>query len=375
MTSRRRPWNRTARWFAGVVVAVTLTPPAAGVAAGSPSTVLTPIILARAGSSDVVFVLATTSCPQGPCLRLARTDDNGASFTDATTPPVAPVAGQVAGSIDQLVFVSPRVGYVLEVARGVSTVYATTDGARTWGAVWTAHGVQVTDLAATAGAAYVVTSVCARQANGNTGCTRYRLEHFDVASRHWSSTPIPNGRDFPWGFLGNAAAYAGRVWLTEGAKWSIVVTSDDRGRTLVAHDVPTLGSTAGCYLTATSLMVLWAQCPGGMQSQFFRSGDGGATWTLVPAGQWSGTGGGFFDPVSGNVALLDYGLHSGPFTIFRVTDDGRRLVGVGRSPCSDVTSAAFVSATRGIALCGNYPTYHVVRTSDAGARWVKVRVG
>jgi len=86
-----------------------------------------------------------------------------------------------------------------------------------------------------------------------------------------------------------------------------------------------LGSTAGRALTVTSLVTLWAQCPSGMDVQFYYSADGGARWTLIdPVSQISGTGGAYFDPVSNNLGYLGVGLlHD---DLYRITNDAHSWV-------------------------------------------------
>jgi hypothetical protein len=213
---------------------------------------------------------------------------------------------------------------------------------------------------------------CSKQANGNTGCTDYRLLRSSLGDDHWTSTPIPNGRGYPWGYMGNVAAFGAHVWLTEGAKWSLLITSSDRGRTFRIRSDAHLISSAGCFLTADSVRALWAECPGGMESRFMYSRDAGTTWTEVPAGQWNGTGGGYFDPVSSDLAFLDYGQRSGAFTLYRITNFGRRLTGVADWRCSSVSALVFVNSSKGLALCNTFPAAQLEITSDGGRTWSHV---
>ena len=55
---------------------------------------------------------------------------------------------------------------------------------------------------------------------------------------------------------------------------------------------------------------LWAECPTGMLASFFYSGDAGVHWTSVSRYEYSGTGGGAFDPVSSSLAYLDFGPYA-----------------------------------------------------------------
>jgi photosystem II stability/assembly factor-like uncharacterized protein len=332
----------------------------------------TPLLLTPVNSSPVVYLAGSITCPHSLCLRLYRTSDGGARFVAVSLPPFTFEQDYPLGSIRQIVFASSHVGYALGVSGSATTIYATFDGARTWHRSVTIRDVDVGDLTAASTSLYAVSTRCAKQANGDAGCTHYRLMHSSLSAKHWTSTPIPNGTNYPWGFLGNVAAYGNHVWLTEGAKWSILVSSMDRGRTLQTNTIAQLGSTAECLLTAMSAQVLWAQCPGGMQSTFYRSRNGGFEWAQVPAGQWNGTGGGYFDPVSRSLAFLDYGLRNGTYSLYRVTDYGGALTGVSTPTCSSIWSPVFVNQSDGLMLCGSYPSAVLERTIDGGKSWHRV---
>jgi hypothetical protein len=339
----------------------------------------------RVESSHVVYVLGSDGCSRAPCLELLRTDNNGASFAKVTPPPVNAGDGSPVGSLNQLVFANDNVGFALEgegggegVANG-DVLYATFNGAQTWKQVSEPPGGALSRIAVTANMLYGLTMHCANQSNGNESCTNYRLVHTSLSVNHWVSSAIPNGSALPsGGYVGNVAAYGPMVWLTEGAKWSLLVYSYDHGSILNTFTPkwPALASVAGCDLTAFSTVNLWASCPTGMEVSFSFSGDGGGTWTHVPTDQFMGTGGGFFDPVSGALAYLDYG---GPRSLYRVIDSGRRLVKVGSLQCSknnsSVNSMVFTSERNGLAICLPQDLLSLARlerTTDGGAKWSRV---
>jgi hypothetical protein len=359
---------------AAALVAATLLAASAHAraATASPLAALTALEVSRVASSGEVVILGSVACARPLCLRLYLSGDAGAHVTALSLPPYGASPDSPTGTIRAILFVSPRVGFALADAAGRATLYATDDAARTWHARLVERGVTLADLAAGSHSLYLVSYRCSAQANGNEGCTDYSLLASTWGARHWRSTPIPHGTAYPWGFLGNVAAAAGRVWLTEGARWSALVSSSDEGRTLVTTSVGDLLSTAGCELTATSARALWAQCPGGMQSRFAYSGDAGATWTLVPAGQWMDTGGGAFDPVSPRLAFLDYGQRVGAAALYRVVDAGRRLVAVSRPRCTSLSSLVFVSAREGLLVCGYSPHARLERTGDGGVTWTRL---
>ncbi|HEY5439587.1 MAG TPA: hypothetical protein VIJ99_11890 [Acidimicrobiales bacterium] len=346
--------------------------------AGTSKNDFSPRMLVRVGSSPVVYLLGYVPCRQIHCLRLLRTDNNGTSFATRRPPPTAAITSSIAGSLEQLVFANASVGYALESEYGVTTLYATYDGARTWQKMSSPAGHDLTRIAVSSNTLYGVIMHCAKQSNGNVGCTKYRLVHTSLAVKRWSSSAIPNGRSYPWGFLGNVAAFGSHVWLTEGAKWSMLVSSGNHGISFTTSTptFPALGSVAGCNLTATSTSGLWAACPTGMEVSFAFSSDGGAQWNEVPTQQFMGTGGGYFDPVSSTLAYLDYGGSRG---LYRVSDAGRDMTKVGSLQCSTVNSSvgaiAFTTPRSGLAICspqGLWNSGRLEQTTDGGVTWSRI---
>ncbi len=284
-----------------------------------------------------------------------------------------------------MVFANSNDGFALGVninGNGVSTgsvLYATRNGARSWKKMQEPVGAFLSSIAVGSSTLYGVTSKCSKQSDGNEGCLDYRLVHASLSGRDWTSTPIPNGRSYPWDFLGNVAAYGPMVWMTEGAKWSLLISSRDRGSQLseFTPKFPALASIAGCDLTAFSTRALWAACPTGMQVSFFFSGDGGTKWSTVPTKQFMGTGGGFFDPVSSTLAFVDYG---GLLPLYRVTNAGRDVVIAGTLHCSKVNSSvnalAFTNSRDGLAIClpqDLSTSARLERTTDGGVIWSPIK--
>jgi len=383
MMSATRLRTTTAACLIVASAAAPLSATASGASASN--SVFSPQMMMRVESSHVVYVLGSVGCSRAPCLRLLRTGNDGSTFATVTPPPVTSDAGSPLGSLNQLVFANDKVGFALEgegggegVANG-DVLYATYNGARTWKKVSEPPGGALSRIAVTPNMLYGVTMHCAKQSNGNEGCTNYRLVHTSLSVNHWVSSAIPNGNALPsGGYVGNVAALGSKAWLTEGAKWSLLVSWRNYGMTLSTRTPvpPGLMSVAGCDLTATSTTVLWAQCPTGMEISFFFSDDAGANWTLLPTKQFSGTGGGYFDPVSNSLAYLDYG---GPRSLYRVTDAGHHMTEVGTLQCSKVDSSVnsmvFISERAGLAICspeGVGISNRLERTTDGGAKWSRV---
>lgn len=124
-------------------------------------------------------------------------------------------------------------------------------------------------------------------------------------------------------------------------------------------------------MTATSAVTLWAQCPTGMEEQFYFSDDGGARWTLIsPVSQISGTGGAYFDPVSTSTGYLDVGFPHDD--LFRITKDAHSHRFEGTLKCDD--PLVFTTASDGLTLCGGLSSRssRLLRTTDGGATWTRV---
>jgi hypothetical protein len=337
-----------------------------------------PLMLVRVPSTSLVYVVARTSCASF-CLQLWRTTDDGGAFKLRALPPVEKVQGAPAGNLDELAFANAEDGYAVTGAKR-RTLYATFNGARSWHKEKDPAPQGLSDLTASSGELYAVTSHCAKQKDGNIGCTDYRLLRSPLRSMTWSSSPIPNGRNYPWDYLGSVAAYGKDVWLTEGAKWSLIATSRNEGVTFTTSSSRSLGSVAGCGLTSTSSTDLWAQCPTGMQVSFAYSSDGGAHWSTVPTTQFMGTGGGYFDPVSNSLAYLEYGITQ-PFE--RVTTEGSHVTvtQVGVLSCSRVNSSigalVFTNRLDGLSICDPgdiWTAARFERTTDGGTTWHQVKL-
>jgi hypothetical protein len=369
-----------------LVVSSAIVPTTLNAAASTTASRFTPEAFVHVGPSPTVYVEGTVKCGHSACPRLLRTDNNGATLVDVSAPPTPIAKNPLQQSWDQIVFANARVGFALEVkvnGKGIDTgsvLFATRDGARSWKKVREPAGDFLSSIATGTNTLYGVTTKCSKQPDGNEGCLDYRLVHTSLEMSRWSSTPIPNGRSYPWGFLGNVAAYGPMVWTTEGAKWSLLVSSNDHGASLRAFTpkFPALASVAGCDLTAFSTTALWAECPTGMEVSFFFSGDGGVKWTTVPTRQFMGTGGGFFDPVSTTLAFVDYG---GSLPLYRVSDAGRDMVVAGTLRCSKINSSvnamAFTNARDGLAIClpqDLFSLARVERTTDGGATWSRIKL-
>jgi hypothetical protein len=343
-----------------------------------------PLMLVRINETSTVYVVSTSSyfdpahpsaCDPQDCYLLKRTTNNGASFTLLNLPPVSYQKNSIAGNLVNLEFANSLDGYALLREGVFLTLYVTLDGAASWHRQSIARGEQILALVADRNQLFALIAHCAN----NHTCTDLRQARSTPAARTWTVATLP--RTFPHSFYQNyfgIAAYGPNVWATiQGPKSPVVYTSHDQGRTFTVSLAPSLGSVTACSLTADSARALWAQCPTGMMVSFFHSGDAGVHWTNIDHRGYSGTGGGYFDPVSGSLAYLDYGQTgpSRPKNLFRITNAGRVSTPAGVLRCNDVFGLVFTDLHHGLAICSQGYTLastDLLRTSDAGATWRRV---
>ena len=331
---------------------------------------MTPLLLARVPSSQVVYILGSVKCGESRCLHLRRTTDYAAHFVTVSIPPVSEVPGSLTGSLSRLLFANVNDGYAIEPTGSSTTLFVTTDGATTWRRAALASGLVFGGFAMSATSLYAVTMRCNGLAQT---CTDFRLARSSLKASHWAFSPMPNSTRHLDGLVGPVGAYGSSVWVSELLpSGALLAVSHDSGRTFTTIATPALGSVSGCYITPTSTVNLWAECPTGMRVSFFYSGDGGRSWKRINVSQYMGTGGGNFDPVSNGLAYLAYGLDS--HDLYRVTDGARRLTVVGKLSCSIVLSLVFIDRSHGLADCVGVggTTEFLLRTNQGGATWTRV---
>ncbi len=353
------------------------TAPVVAVSSGVAPSLVVPEMLATVPGSRTMYVVDLVGCQQLRCLRLYRTSVSATRFSAVSLPPLSAVSGSLTGDLNRLVFATANVGYALVGANLPWTLYETVDGARTWRPVTIGSGESILGLTVSAPSIYVVTARCSP--SGNT-CRNYLVSRSTLQAHVWTSTTLPHAGEtkvYDGEFSPNVGAYENDVWISEMTHaGSTIFTSHDGGKSFFPITANRLASVSGCAITAASATSLWAECPTGMDESFFHSSDGGATWSNIRSEQFSGTGGGTFDPVSANLAYLAYG-EQGPFD--RITSGGRSVTVVGRLECSSPYSAlqylSFADETHGLVLCfpgGSWKGERLLRTSDGGVHWTPV---
>ncbi|MDE3064770.1 MAG: hypothetical protein KGJ36_03770 [Acidobacteriota bacterium] len=329
-----------------------------------------PLLLARVPNSPIVYMVTEGPCASAACLHLFRTTVNAASFTTESLPPVSLSSGALTGTLDRLVFATTTTGFALLSAGTSPRLYATHDGGRTWSRWMLRIPGVAQSMAASSTTVYLEMAFCSVTV---PSCDNYRIARSPIAGAHWTSTAIPHSPSARGTLFGPLAASASSAWLTETGTRTFLARSRDAGRHFTLVPAPQLVSVAGCALTATSPSSLWAQCPTGMLEALWFSGDDGGSWTYLNTPRTlSGTGGGFFDPVSASLAYVAGGL-SFP-SLVRFTDAARRVTRVGALSCPNLLGLAFTDVDHGLAVCSEYSTSYLEVTADGGASWRHVAV-
>jgi photosystem II stability/assembly factor-like uncharacterized protein len=337
-----------------------------------------PLMVVRVNDSSTVYVVTTSNefeakkpaaCGSG-CFLLRQSTDDGALFRYKSLPRIHYESDSLTGNLDQLVFATADDGYALMGVGAPTSLYVTLDGAGSWRREVIARNTTILGFTATTRELYAVIANCSK----SLACTHYQLARSTLTARTWSFVPLP---EWPTDVGVGMGAYGSTVWLTQQSTQTVwLLTSHDQGTTFTRKSAPEIGSVYACRMTATSSMTLWADCPTGMAVSFLFSGDGGTTWNRVPDRQFSGTGGGFFDPVSRSLAYLDFGPADSPGSknLYRITNDGLSVKAVGKLPCKIADGLVFIDAQHGFAACdqnSSYASTVFLQTSNGGVTWKK----
>jgi hypothetical protein len=331
-----------------------------------------PLLLTGVKGTTLTFVVVAKSadCSSAGCFQLVRTHDNGATFTTLHLPPISSAPGSSLGNLSQMIFANSTDGYAsLDVANSFDW-YATTDGAESWQRLSAGPGESIIELVPTHTVLYAVIARCVKAYT----CTNYRIAFKSLNGKRWTSESLPKPLS-----KGNfaLAAYGSNVWINlQGPQNPLLFTSHDEGRTFSEQSASPLASVSACGVAPMSSTVLWAECPTGMLVSFFSSVDAGVHWIGVSRYEFSGTGGGTFDPVSSSLAYLNFG----PFTtrakdLYAITNSGHTMIAVGNLACTSTNYLEFHDATHGLVICqknGFVTSTQLLRTSNGGRNWTKV---
>jgi hypothetical protein len=338
-----------------------------------------PLLATRAGLSQYVYVLWSTSCGSLECFHLQRLDDGGRNSTTGSLPtPLAPSKNYYThGGLEQLVFADVNDGYALVSSpKGSATLYATFDGARSWHREAFVEGEAPESITASNGAFYAVGSVSCP--TGHVDCEIWRISRSAVGSHKWHAVSrsynFTHDANYPF-----VAAFGSRVFITaqEQAEpgHTLFGASKNNGRSFKVADVPNLSSVNGCELQPASSDTIWAECDDGMMSgEIEISTDGGDHWRVVydnrPGAPFDF---GTVDPVSSDLTYSDDAQYAGQLWSLRA--GAKRSTLAGTLPYPQVASLAFTNIDDGLALSatiGPQSRQVLYETIDAGKHWKRL---
>lgn len=343
--------------------------------------VMSPAIVARAGSSDVLYVLwESTSCHLQRCLRLERSVNGGQTFSRVAVPPVTRVFGGNTSPISNLYFANPLDGYAEEFAStgskwSTTTLFVTSNGGQSWRRQEIAPRSVISSMASSARFFYAMTEQC--PAKGR--CSHQLLSRSKVGTVRWTQLALPKQMLKYWSSV-EFAAYGRKVWLTAQNQVSkpfspFLATSLNSGESFTVAVQPELSSVNSCGVLPISSDVLWAACDqGNMHGDVVYSSDGGARWQFnqkSPLGQFYF---GVFEPVSKSSAYFINGMY--PQTLFRVRSEAATPIAVAKMPNKlNWMSLDLTNGRQGVALSessgGGFP-YILWRTDNGGSHWSRV---
>jgi len=343
--------------------------------------VMSPAIVARAGSSDVFYVLwESTSCHLQRCLRLERSVNGGQTFSRVAVPPVTPVLGGNTSPISNLYFANPLDGYAEEFTSTGSkwsstTLFVTFNGGRSWRRQVISSHASVFGMTDTSHFFYAVTERCSAKGK----CSHVLLNRSRVGTTKWTQLAIPKLILKYWGTI-QVAAHGSKVWLSAQDQVSapfspFLATSLNNGKSFAVAVQPELSGSGSCGILPISGEILWAECDqGNMQGDVLFSPDGGARWQFNQNSQLGRFAFGVFEPLTKSVAYFINGMY--PRILFRVGSEAASPRALTRMPNNfNWVSLDLTNGGQGVALSqgsgGGFPQL-LWRTDDAGRHWSRV---
>jgi hypothetical protein len=367
----------------GITVAfVVLSSSLANAGSAASKVPFAPAIVARAGTTNVLYVLSESStCSVRECLRLERSNNGGRTFIAESVPPVTKVLGGTTAPIDNLYFANPNDGYAEEFTSTgakweTTSLFLTHDGGRTWSTESIAPHDSVYGFASSSRYFYAVTEECTVGRKGR--CSHIQLNRSAVGTSTWEKLQIPRQILKYWGGI-QVAAFGSRVWLStqdqDSAPFSpYLATSRNSGDSFTVAAQPQLSSAGSCGLLPVSEEVLWAECDQGMmQGDILYSRDGGSRWQFNQNSQLGRFAFGVFEPV-GTVAYFINEM--APRTFFLATNEASTPRAIGVMP-GDFTwmTIDMTNGKQGLALsqgAGGSSLDILWRTTDGGEHWTRV---
>lgn len=300
-----------------------------------------PESVAAFGTHDL-WVVGGATCGGTSCSALLRSTDGGKHFNRVGLPP-PPKPGEV----PDVVFANEGDGFAY--FEDASPLFVTRDGGESWHRAGPTGDVSA--FATAGGNAYLVAGL-------------HHFQRSPVGRDSWQKVKLAVPH-YPF----TLAARGPNVWFlgppSHGADHDTIALSSDHGRSFTSRKGPCFSELGGT-LVPTADRVVWAVCDTGNFSQTYRSTNDGRSFRLIKGpGQ---TNAAEVAPFSARGAVLDVG---GISSLYRTTDRGAHWTPLHSTPVEGTILWLRSMTNRlGFAVIETWsPTWHLWRTTNAGATW------
>jgi hypothetical protein len=337
-----------------------------------------PLLIAPAHQQGLFYVLVSEPCGDTRCLHLYRTRDAVQSivqpplrYVPLVMPPYGRLARTPQGTVMAMVFVTQKIGYILEGNSEAQDLYVTTNGAHSWHRSPIPRGDTIWGLTATSTHLYALFLHCSFASDG---CNYMDLEHAPLRATNWRGVKIPFGNFYAQP-LGQVTGHGEMMMFAESSKdGERIYVSHNGGRTFVSSTHSKLKGSLGCSLLAEDVQRVWAVCASNTGETLHLSDDSGSSWSVFVRHPHDVTPSGIFAPTDTNNFAYFY-TGAATRNIVRMNLGANREHIVGTLGCRSVASMNFLNVADGYAVCDlvNGATA-LDRTTNGGESWARISV-
>jgi hypothetical protein len=279
--------------------------------------------------------------------------------------------GRLLGTLQEIVFATPLIGYAVEGSTEPEFLWVTTNGARTWHKVALPDDGLIYGLTTTGPHLYAL--IIEHHGIGPC-CTRFHLDHADLSATNWSGVSVAKGPNRVPSVLGEVTAVGENVFFSQqhGSE-AVLYTSHNGGVTFQKSVHQNLASTSGCTLTGTTTKKVWAECSSDGHRSFHFSNNAGRAWFPYVRTHRYPKSVSFFATAGDGFSY--FGIGAPTTIVYRINIGARRAHAIGSLDCSDVVSMLFMSGSHAYAICQNATGRFVLdRSIDGAESWRPVRL-
>jgi hypothetical protein len=322
-------------------------------------------------------VLVSEPCAERRCLHLYRSRDAIGTmlapplkFVPVALPPYGRLARTPQGTVLAMVFVTPKIGYILEGSSEAQELYVTRNGAHSWQSSPIPRDDTIWGLTATDTHLYAIFMHCAI----SRGCNYMELVHAPLRATWWRGVKIPFG-NFSEQPLGQVTGHGEMMMFAETSKKGAkIYVSHNGGRSFVSSTHVKLKGSRGCSLLAENVQQVWAVCSSNTRETLHFSDASGTSWSVFVRHPHDVTPAGIFSLTNTNDFAYFY-TGAATRNIVRMNLGANREHIVGTLGCRNVASMTFMSVADGYAICNlvNGATA-LYRSKSGGELWRRLAV-